>query len=516
MAEKKVINVLVVESDVSAGEFVKQALSGCSNSVEFCAENTGNLAGAVELLNQKSFDIVLLDTGLPDSEGGDCVKQIRSLNPYMPVIVMTELADEEIGVRAIKNGADDYLVKGKIFKDVLRRSIRYAIERKKERQRSEKALTDEKNKAQKYLDVAQVMLVVLDADQKVVLINKKGCEILCYQENEIIGRDWCDNFIPEPQRDHVRAVISKVLQGSLEPVEYLESPVLTKSGAERIIAWRNTVLSDRTSRIEAMLSSGEDITDRKNAEQQRAKLLEEVESANRELKDFAYIVSHDLKAPLRGIKSLADWISSDYADKFDDEGKEQMNMLMARVGRMHNLIDGVLQYSRIGRIREEKVRIDLDKLVPEVVDMVCPPENIEIEIESPLPIIECEKTRIMQVFQNLLSNAVKYMDKPQGLIKIACGEKDGSWKFSISDNGPGIQQEHFDRIFQIFQTLSPRDEVESTGVGLAVVKKIVEFYNGKIWIESKPGEGSTFFFTLPRQERGIKNAQCQANIACRG
>jgi len=515
MAEK-VINVLVVESDVSAGEFVKQALSGCSNSVRFCAEGIGNLAEAVELLNQKSFDIVLLDIRLLDSEGADCVKQIRSLNPYMPFIVMTESADEEIGVRAIKNGADDYLVKGKIFKDVLRRSIRYAIERKKEQKRSEKALTDERNKAQKYLDVAQVIIVVLDADQKVTLINKKGCEILSRREDEIIGKDWCDNFIPEPQRDHVRAVISKVLQGGIEPVEYFENPVLTKSGHQRIIAWRSTVLSDRSGRIEAMLSSGEDITDRKDAERQSAGLLDEVESANRELKDFAYIVSHDLKAPLRGIKSLADWISTDYADKFDDEGKEQMNMLMARVDRMHNLIDGVLQYSRVGRIREKIVRIDLDELVPEVVDMVCPPESIEIEIENPLPVIECEKTRIMQVFQNLISNAVKYMDKPQGLIRIGCSEEDGCWKFSVSDNGPGIEPEHFDRIFQIFQTLSPRDEVESTGVGLAVVKKIMEFYNGKIWLESKPGQGSTFFFTLPRQERGIKNAQRQTSIACRG
>jgi signal transduction histidine kinase len=122
----------------------------------------------------------------------------------------------------------------------------------------------------------------------------------------------------------------------------------------------------------------------------------------------------------------------------------------------------------------------------------------------------------MQVFQNLLSNAIKYMDKPQGQIVVGCVEEDGFWKFSVSDNGPGIEEAHYERIFQIFQTLAPRDEVESTGVGLSVVKKIVELYGGKIWVESKLGEGCTFFFTLPKQEieMGLKDAKLEANIAC--
>ena len=144
--------------------------------------------------------------------------------------------------------------------------------------------------------------------------------------------------------------------------------------------------------------------------------------------------------------------------------------------------------------------------------MVAPPENIEITIENELPVIECERTRIMQVFQNLLSNAVKYMDKPQGRVRIVCVEEDGFWKFGVADNGPGIEEKHFERIFKIFQTLSPRDEFESTGVGLTVIKKIVELYDGRIWVESEPGKGSTFFFTLPKKEMGVKDAKLKANI----
>lgn len=236
----------------------------------------------------------------------------------------------------------------------------------------------------------------------------------------------------------------------------------------------------------------------KLAEERKAQFLKELESANQELKDFAYIVSHDLKAPLRAINSLGNWISSDYADKFDEDGKEQMVLLLGRVKRMHNLIDGILQYSRVGRIREKMVNVDLNKLVAEVIDAIAPPENIEIKVENKLPSIICEKTRIEQVFQNLLNNAVKFMNKPKGEIKINCVENDSYWKFSVADNGPGIEEKYFEKIFLIFQTLSPRDEVESTGIGLTVVKKIIEQYSGKVWVESKVGHGSAFFFTLPK------------------
>jgi PAS domain S-box-containing protein len=271
-----------------------------------------------------------------------------------------------------------------------------------------------------------------------------------------------------------------------------------------------------------IIAIARNVSERKQAEQKQAQLIQElertnqeVEKVNQELKDFAYIVSHDLKAPLRGIKTLAEWISADYADKLGDNGKEQMDLLAGRVDRMHNLIDGILQYSRIGHVEEEKVMVNLNELVTEVIDLIAPPENITITIENELPTVECEQTRIMQVFQNLLSNAVKYMDKPKGRIKVGCIEEDGFWKFSVADNGRGIEKKHYEKIFQLFQTLAPRDEFESTGIGLTVTKKIVELYNGRIWVESEPGQGSTFFFTLPKQEMGVKDAKLEANIISR-
>ncbi len=290
----------------------------------------------------------------------------------------------------------------------------------------------------------------------------------------------------------------------------LETQVITKKGEIREVAIKASLLEVGGKKV--LQGIFRDITVRKKAEQRQNQLLEQLENANNELKDFAYIVSHDLKAPLRGIKTLTDWIMTDYADKLDEDGKKQLDLLVSRVDRMHNLIDGILQYSRVGRIREKQVQVNLKELVTEAIEMISSPENIKIRVENELPTITCERTRIMQVFQNLLSNAVKYMDKPQGLIKVGCTEEKDCWKFGVTDNGPGIEEKFFGKIFQMFQTLAPRDEFESTGVGLTVVKKIVEMYGGKIWVESKVGEGSTFFFTLPKKEMGVKNENLKASF----
>jgi light-regulated signal transduction histidine kinase (bacteriophytochrome) len=236
------------------------------------------------------------------------------------------------------------------------------------------------------------------------------------------------------------------------------------------------------------------------AGEKETQLTEQLEALRQEFKDFVYIISHDLKAPLRAIGALTDWIATDYADKFDDEGKEQLKLLTTRVKRMQNLMDGVLQYSRIGRVEDKPATIDLNQILPQVIESLAPPANIHITVESKLPVIVSPPQRVQQLFQNLLSNAVRFMDKPEGLIKVACTEENGFWKFSVSDNGPGIAQQHFERIFKIFQTLQAKDQLETTGAGLTIAKKIVETLGGKIWLTSELGKGSSFFFTLPKTD----------------
>ena len=308
-----------------------------------------------------------------------------------------------------------------------------------------------------------------------------------------------------------------------KPFDSAEVAQLASALTEKWVLARKAAL--KTDQLEQMVKERTDeltetnehlkqeITEREEAERRQAELIEKVDNTNKELKDFASIVSHDLKAPLRGIKSLATWILDDCSDKLGEQANEQMNLLLGRVERMYNLIEGVLQYSRAGRTEEKIVQVNLNDFIPEAIDMLVPPENISITIENTMPVIECAETHVMQLFQNLLSNAIKYMDKPQGWIKVGCVEEDGFWKFSIADNGPGIEERHFEKIFKMFQALSVSEDFEGTGVGLTITKKIVELYGGDIWVESEIGKGSTFFFTLPMQKTGVINAELEANIA---
>ncbi len=230
----------------------------------------------------------------------------------------------------------------------------------------------------------------------------------------------------------------------------------------------------------------------------------DLEKSNKELKDFAFIISHDLKAPLRGINSLVSWIVNDYRGKLDKQGEEYLSLLQNRANRMYNLIEGVLQYSRVGRIEENKIEMDLNVLVQDIIDLLSPPSHIEVKIIDKLPSIIIERTRITQVFQNLISNAIKYMDKAHGNISITCSEINNFWEFHVADNGPGIDEKYFNKIFQIFQTLPSSNTIESTGIGLTIVKKIVEYDGGHVRVSSIIGQGSTFTFSLPKDNSTIE------------
>jgi len=240
--------------------------------------------------------------------------------------------------------------------------------------------------------------------------------------------------------------------------------------------------------------------DLENANKQIAEKANELNKSNKELEDFAYIVSHDLKAPLRGINELSNWIFEDYSNVLDKEGKENLTMLIERSVKMNNMIQGILEYSRVGRTEEKPEKVDLNKLLKDVIDLLSPPDNIKIKVENKLPKYKADRIRLTQLFQNLLSNAIKYIDKPKGIIKIGCTEEKSKWKFSVSDNGPGIEEKHFEKIFKIFQTLDSVPSEKSTGIGLTIVKKIIDLYKGRIWVESEIGKGTTFYFTLPKQK----------------
>jgi signal transduction histidine kinase len=226
----------------------------------------------------------------------------------------------------------------------------------------------------------------------------------------------------------------------------------------------------------------------------------EAERVSRELDQFAYAASHDLKAPLRGIASLAHWLEEDLGDALSESARKQLGMMQGRVVRLEEIIEGMLRYAHAGRVGTTVEPVDVAALLVEVVGQLKPPPTAKIRVAPGMPTVTTERAPLLQVFSALIGNALKYAGKPDPHIDIRYSDDGPYWRFSVRDDGPGIDPQFHERVFGIFQTLHPRDKVESTGIGLAMVRKIVESRGGHAWVESKPGRGATFRFTWPKAE----------------
>lgn len=234
-----------------------------------------------------------------------------------------------------------------------------------------------------------------------------------------------------------------------------------------------------------------------NVNRDQEKLLEELALQNQELNDYAHIVSHDLKSPLRSIEALVSWIKEDYEEILGKEGQTHLSLIVTHLEKMDALISGILEYSSIDRETRTEREIDLNVLVRETIEILHVPDHIEIKIHQ-LPQIKGDPFKLQQLFQNLIDNAVNYMDKPQGRIEIIARDLDTKYQFEIKDNGKGIDPAYFEKIFQVFQKLE--SDTNSTGIGLSIVKKIITSYEGEIWLDSELGKGTSFYFTLLKNE----------------
>jgi len=384
------------------------------------------------------------------------------------------------------------------------------------RKRAEEEVQKSKSLYQNLVETSHDLIFQCNNKGEFVFLNKAWESTTGYKIEEMLGKPFSTFKRPDLVARDSEA-FGKLLKG--ESVAGYETTYITKSGEERYLLFDVVPRCDISGRVIGTQGTAFDFTERKRAEQTLESLNHELETtverliaANRELADLANIAAHDLRTPLRGIGGLASIVRAEYSDKLDTQGRELLGMLVGRASRMYEQIGSILEYSEIGRIEEKERDVNLNKLVKGITDTTDVPENVEIYVADNVPVLACNETRITQVFRNLLDNAVAHMDKPQGRIEVDCVEEDGFWKFSVADNGCGIEEKYFNKIFQIFQTLVSRDEVEATGIGLSVVKKIVEISGGTIWVESDLGEGATFFFTLPKQEMGARNEQFQADI----
>jgi PAS domain S-box-containing protein len=290
-----------------------------------------------------------------------------------------------------------------------------------------------------------------------------------------------------------KALYDRAMAG--ESVTYEESRVMA-DGRPRYFAMTYRGALDADGRTVGVVSLGIDITERRSMERALREKGDELERSNRDLEQFAYVASHDLKAPLRAIDILVEWLQEDLKDYTGGEVRVNLGLLKQRTARLHRLLDDLLEYSRAGRKNGEVTEVDTRLLVQDLISLLGPPVGMTVVADGTLPVLRSHAAPLEQVLRNLINNAIKHHPTGQGLVRIGATECPGGYEFTVTDDGAGIPAQFAEKVFQMFQTLRPRDEVEGSGMGLAIVKRIVEWQGGRIWFEPGPGgRGTTFRFT---------------------
>lgn len=336
-------------------------------------------------------------------------------------------------------------------------------------------------------------LMEVNNQDEILMINHSFAKMSGYSEKELIGKKGIEVFLDFVDAETLHKESLKRIKGKSNSYEL---KVKNKKGD--IKHWLVSGAPNYNLQGETIGSIGIhlDITPLKTLQFQKENILKELEQKNKDLNEYAHIVSHDLKSPLRSIDALVSWIKMDNADMFDDVTLQNFNLISKTLETMEKIISDVLEYSSAGANTSKQESVNLNKTLNNLKKVLFIPENISLNVLTKLPIIVGDDIKFQQLFQNLIGNAIKFSDKEKGIVEIDCVEKSTYYQFSIKDNGMGIEKKYHDKIFKAFHSLNKSED--SSGIGLSIVRKIIDLYKGKIWLESEPNVGTTFYFTLKK------------------
>ncbi|MBN2544420.1 MAG: PAS domain-containing sensor histidine kinase [Spirochaetes bacterium] len=385
----------------------------------------------------------------------------------------------------------------------------------------ESELIKSKKTSQKLFDLVGLIVIAIDKNQNVTLINKKGCEILGYESDQIIGKNWFDNFIPKENQDKVKRIFNSLMEGKIESVEKHQNLIITKEKSKKLISWTNTIIKDDEGKILGTMSSGEDVTDVKKLETEREDLIIKLAKSKKEIEEFIYSIGHDLKSPIvniqgfsnelnESIKELLKFINESemnnklkklLLEKMNKEIVECLNFITISSNKMILMINGLLKLSKIGFINLNFKMIDMNQCIKEVLDLFkfkISDNKINLSVDN-LPECYGDEAYINQAISNLIDNSIKYIpSERKGEIKIS-GHKEKNFSlYFIEDNGIGIPENLNDKVFDIFFR-TRQSNIFGEGLGLTIVKKIIEIHNGKIKFESVLNKGTKFILQIPNK-----------------
>jgi PAS domain S-box-containing protein len=372
--------------------------------------------------------------------------------------------------------------------------------------RSEQQLRETQQYLENLITYANAPIIVWDPQLHITHFNHAFERLTGRGAEEVIGKN-IDLLFPEKYLTQSIGLIKKTAEG--EKWETVEIPILHRNGEIKTVLWNSaTLYAPDGKQVISTIAQGQDITDRKEAEETLQRYVENLKRSNEDLERFAYIASHDLQEPLRNVVNFSQLLSRRYQGKLNADADEYIGYIVEGGKRMQALVQDLLEYSRVHTKGQAFQPVNCD----EVVDQVT--RNLQVTIKEsnaviqtgPLPTVLADPTQLTLVFQNLLGNAIKFRREESPYIHISAEKREDMWKFVVRDNGIGIDPAFFDKIFVIFQRLHTREKYPGTGVGLAIVKKIIERHGGEIWVESEIGKGSTFYFTLPPAAWKQKNS----------
>lgn len=486
------VKMLLIEDDPGDADLLQIVLS----------ENTGHffdvacvdrLQTGLDRLALGGIDVVLLDLSLPDSQGlGTFIKAHRQA-PSVPIVVLSGLDDETLALEAVRQGAQDYLVKGELDGKVLARVIRYAIERK----RAEEALRESEERFRSAFDYAAIGMALVGADGHWLEVNCDLCGIVGYLEAELLGMTFQDITHPD-DLDVALSYFHQLLTGE-NHYYHLEQRYMHKHGYEVWVLLSASLVRNAQGQPLYVVAQIQDITRRKRVEEELAHRVMELARSNTELEQFAYVASHDLQEPLRMVASYTQLLARRYRGKLDADADEFIAYAVDGVMRMQQLINDLLAYARVGTRGKDFEPTDCETVLDDtLVDLWAALKESDAQVtRDSLPTVMADASQLRQVFQNLIGNAIKFHGDQSLRIHVSAKRNGDEWVFSVSDNGIGIETQYAELIFVIFQRLHGKEQYHGTGIGLAICKKIVERHGGRIWVESQAGQGATFYFTIP-------------------